>query len=96
MKCYSRFNRRRFLNKNKIKNNYMGNVFIKKKNTNENKELYRSLLHTNINEKMSYIDEKVDFLDNKLHVLEQHTKANILVISNDIHLLYDRIPPSRK
>lgn len=93
MKHYSRFNRRRFLNKNKIKNNTMGNAFVKNK---KNNELYKSLLETNINEKIIYLDEKLDRLDDKIHVLEQHTKANLIVISNDIHLLYDRLPPSRK
>tara|TARA_R110000737_G_scaffold151845_1_gene181149 strand:+ start:285 stop:500 length:216 start_codon:yes stop_codon:yes gene_type:complete len=71
----------------------MGNAFVKNK---KNNELYKSLLETNINEKIIYLDEKLDRLDDKIHVLEQHTKANLIVISNDIHLLYDRLPPSRK
>tara|TARA_R110002126_G_scaffold291307_1_gene451613 strand:- start:794 stop:1087 length:294 start_codon:yes stop_codon:yes gene_type:complete len=97
MKHYSRFNRRRFINKNKIKNNTMGNVFIKKRKVfnNENTDLYKSLLKTNINEKLIYLEEKLDRLDDKIYVLEQHTKANLIVISNDIHLLYDRLPPKK-
>ena len=70
----------------------MGNIFIKKKE----ETLTQSLLRINIQDKLIYLDEKLDYVDNKIHVLEQHTKANILVISNDIHLLYDRIPPPRK
>lgn len=89
MKHYSRYNRRRFLNKNKIKNITMGNMFNRK--DNETTELYKDLVKTNLHERITDLTEKVDFVDDKIHILEQHTKANLIVISNDIHLLYEKI-----
>ena len=68
----------------------MGNIFIKKRKVfnNENTELYRSLLHSNINEKLSYIEQKLDNLDDDFMVFRTNTDANLKVISSDIHLLY--------
>ena len=68
----------------------MGNAFVKKDN-----HLFHSLMKNDIEDKISYLDQKLDRLDDKIHVLDQHTKANLIVISNDIHLLYDRIPPPK-
>ena len=68
----------------------MGNIFIKRRKefNNKNKELYRSLLHTNINEKLSYLEQKLDNLDNDFLKFRCNTDANLKVISSDIHLLY--------
>ena len=68
----------------------MGNMFTtrKKEFNNKNKELYKSLLHTNINEKLTYIENKLDNLDNDFMVFRCNTDANLKVISSDIHLLY--------
>tara|TARA_R110000787_G_scaffold229955_1_gene337483 strand:+ start:490 stop:753 length:264 start_codon:yes stop_codon:yes gene_type:complete len=80
------YSRRRFLNKNKIKNNSMGNVFVKKEN-----DMYKDLIQSNLNEKIIDLTEKIDFVDDKIHLLEQHTKANLIVISNDVHILYEKL-----
>jgi len=70
----------------------MGNMFLKKTNffNNDNKDLYSSLLHTNINERINYIEDKLDNLDNDFYVFRDNTNANIKVISKDIHLLYTK------
>ena len=75
----------------------MGNIFIKKKKVfnDKTKDLYKSLLHTNINEKISYLENKLDNLDDQFYSFRSNTNANLQVISNDIHLLYDRIPPPK-
>ena len=68
----------------------MGNIFERRKKVfnNQNKELYRSLLHNNINEKLSYLEQKLDNLDNDFLIFRSNTDANLKVISSDIHLLY--------
>tara|TARA_R110001606_G_scaffold232898_2_gene380330 strand:+ start:11195 stop:11422 length:228 start_codon:yes stop_codon:yes gene_type:complete len=75
----------------------MGNIFIKKikKKNNDNKDLYKSLIGTNINEKIIYLETKLDNLDNDFYVFQENTKANIFIMSKDIHILYDRIPPPK-
>ena len=92
MKHYSRHNRRRFLNKNKIKNITMGNIF---KKDNEETELHKDLVKSNLHEKIIDLTEKIDFVDDKIHLLEQHTKANLIVISNDVHLLYEKLKKTK-
>ena len=71
----------------------MGNVFIKKSPTHEfiNKDLNKSLLLDNLIERITYIENKIDDIDAKVWMLESHTTANIKVISNDIHILYEKI-----
>ena len=93
MKFNSRINRRRFLNKNKIKNITMGNTL---KKNNQPTDLYKDLMISNLNEKIIDLTEKIDFVDDKIHLLEQNTKANLIVISNDIHLLYEKIKKNTK
>jgi hypothetical protein len=93
MKHYSRQNRRRFLNKNKIKNITMGNIF---KKDNEATELYKDLVKSNLHERIIDLTEKIDFVDDKIHLLEQHTKANLIVISNDVHILYEKLKKNTK
>mgnify|MGYP003628490574 CR=1 FL=1 len=68
----------------------MGNMFNKRRKyfNNDNTDLYKSLLHTNINEKITYIENKLDNLDNDFMVFKCNTEANLKVISSDIHLLY--------
>lgn len=93
MKFNSRINRRRFLNKNKIKIITMGNTL---KKNNQPTDLYKDLMISNLNEKIIDLTEKIDFVDDKIHLLEQNTKANLIVISNDIHLLYEKIKKNTK
>tara|TARA_R110000764_G_scaffold819_1_gene3170 strand:+ start:247 stop:528 length:282 start_codon:yes stop_codon:yes gene_type:complete len=93
MKYNSRINRRRFLNKNKIKIITMGNTL---KKNNQPTDLYKDLMISNLNEKIIDLTEKIDFVDDKIHLLEQNTKANLIVISNDIHLLYEKIKKNTK
>ena len=93
MKYNSRINRRRFLNKNKIKIITMGNTLQK---NNQPTDLYKDLMISNLNEKIIDLTEKIDFVDDKIHLLEQNTKANLIVISNDIHLLYEKIKKNTK
>ena len=52
-------------------------------------------MKSDIQERLRYLEDKIDNIDDMLHKLEQHTKANLIVISHDIHLLYDRLPPSK-
>ena len=64
----------------------MGNIFIKKKKVfnHESKDLYKSLLHTNLNEKLNYIEEKLENLDNDFYVFRSNTDANLKIISSDL------------
>jgi hypothetical protein len=76
----------------------MGNIFIAKtkKATNANNTLNRSLLSDNLTEKIIYLENKVDMLDDKVFILEQHTKANLEVMSSDIHDLHQRLVDLKK
>ena len=78
----------------------MGNIFIafKKKDppafevrSTANKDLYKSLINTNIDEKIIYLENKIDELDNKLWTLDNNVIANMTVMSADIHSLYKKI-----
>ena len=71
----------------------MGNIFIKKSPTHEfkNKDLNRSLLRQNIIERLEYLEDKIDNLDAMIYQLEANSTANLKVISNDIHVLYQKI-----
>ena len=71
----------------------MGNIFIKKSPTHEfkNKDLSKSLLHQSIIERIEYLEEKLDNLDAMIFQVEANSTANLKVISNDIHLLYQKI-----
>jgi hypothetical protein len=77
----------------------MGNIFLKattKSATNANNSLNRSLLHSELIEKIIYLENKVDMLDDKVFILEQHTKANLEVMSSDIHQLHQRLVDLKK
>ena len=67
----------------------MGNAFVRSKNQNSKSTnvLSRSLLSENILDQIRYLNDKLDIIDDKIFVLEQHTKANLEVMSSDIHLL---------
>ena len=65
----------------------MGNIFNKNKNIN-NDDLYQSLLKTNLEVKLSYLENKLDNLDNDFYVFRSNTNANIKVISKDINALF--------
>ena len=71
----------------------MGNIFIKKSPTYEfiNQDLNRSLLIDSLIERLTQIENKVDNLDAKIWQVEANSTANLKVISNDIHLLYEKI-----
>ena len=69
----------------------MGNIQFKK-----DSKLTKSLLHSKLNEKIIDLTEKIDFVDDKVHLLEQNTKANLIVISNDVHLLYEKLKKNTK
>tara|TARA_R110001632_G_scaffold185402_1_gene305661 strand:- start:281 stop:505 length:225 start_codon:yes stop_codon:yes gene_type:complete len=71
----------------------MGNIFIKKSSTEEfkNKDLNRSLLRQSILERLEYLEEKLDNLDAMIYQVEANSTANLKVISNDVHLLYQHI-----
>jgi hypothetical protein len=65
----------------------MGNVFLqlkeKKKADANTSNLTNSLLHYTMIEKYDQLEERV-------FILEQHTKANLEVMSADIHVLHQR------
>lgn len=67
----------------------MGNIF--KHEPIKNDTLYRSLLETQLIERVDYLENKLDELDAKLWSLESNTQANIKVMSKDIHTLYEKI-----
>ena len=71
----------------------MGNVFLRTKNQNSKStnSLSRSLLSENLIEQIRYLNDKLDMLDDKLFVMEAHTRANLEVISSDIHLLNKKL-----
>tara|TARA_R110001599_G_scaffold6754_4_gene33781 strand:+ start:2602 stop:2826 length:225 start_codon:yes stop_codon:yes gene_type:complete len=71
----------------------MGNIFIKKSSTEEfkNKDLSRSLLRQSILERLEYLEEKLDNLDAMIYQVEANSTANLKVISNDVHLLYQHV-----
>jgi hypothetical protein len=76
----------------------MGNVFIRSKSQNSKSTnvLSRSLLSENILDQIRYLNDKLDIIDDKIWVLEAHTKANMEVMSNDIHLLNKKINEIKK
>ena len=76
----------------------MGNVFIRPKNQNSKSTnvLSRSLLSENILDQIRYLNDKLDIIDDKIWVLEAHFKANMEVMSNDIHLLNKKINEIKK
>ena len=65
----------------------MGNIFEKPRNI-KNKDLYKSLIETNLTERLLYIENKIDNLDAKVWALEANTQANLKVMSADIHDLH--------
>ena len=67
----------------------MGNIF--KPEPIKNPDLYKSLIETNLIEKIIYLENKFDELDAKMWSLESNTQANIKVMSKDIHSLYEKI-----
>ena len=72
----------------------MGNVFIKSKTksaTNANNSLNRSLLHSELIEKINYLESKLDNLDNDFYVYREITNANIKIMSADLHDLHQRL-----
>ena len=68
----------------------MGNIFEKPRNI-KNKDLYKSLIETNLTERLLYLENKIDNLDAKVWALEGNTEANLKVMSADIHDLHVRI-----
>ena len=56
----------------------------------KNDTLYRSLIESNIIERLIYLENKLDDLDAKVWSLEAKTQANIKVLSKDIHTLYEK------
>ena len=70
----------------------MGNILkAKTKRAHANNSLNRSLLSENLIEQIRYLNDKLDMLDDKLFVMEAHTRANLEVISSDIHLLNKKL-----
>ena len=76
----------------------MGNILkVKTKwTTNANNSLNRSLLSEDLIEKMIYLEHKVDMLDDKVFILEANTKANLKVMSSDLHQLHQRLVDLKK
>ena len=76
----------------------MGNVFVRSKNQNSKSTnvLSRSLLSENILDQIRYLNDKLDIIDDKIWLLEANTKANMEVMSNDIHLLNKKINEIKK
>ena len=77
----------------------MGNVFLKartKSATNATNSLNRSLLHSELIEKINYLENKIDMLDDKVYVLEGNTQANLKVLSSDVHQLHQRLIDLKK
>ena len=67
----------------------MGNIFIKKSPTEQFKN--KDLIRESILERLEYLENKIDNLDALIYQLEANSTANLKVISNDIHLLYQKI-----
>ena len=77
----------------------MGNIFLKattKSATNANKSLNRSLLHSELIEKIIYLEDKLDNLDNDFYVYREITNANIKIMSADLHDLHQRLVDLKK
>ena len=76
----------------------MGNFLTAKTKwaTNANNKLNRSLLSEDLIEKMIYLENKLDMLDDKLFVMEQHTQANLKILSSDVHHLHQRLVDLKK
>jgi hypothetical protein len=70
----------------------MGNIFIKKKKNIKNEDLYKSLLSTNLGEKMIYLETKLDNLDEDFYSFRNKTDANLQVMSKDIHTIFMKMP----
>mgnify|MGYP003658107523 CR=1 FL=1 len=70
----------------------MGNIFIKKKKNIKNEDLYKSLLYSNLGERIVYIENKLDNLDEDFYVFRGRTDANLQVISKDIHAMFIKLP----
>ena len=70
----------------------MGNsIFTKSPTYLFNKDLTKSMLQDNIEERLLYIENKIDILDAHIWKLEGNTKANLEVISSDLNDLYSQI-----
>tara|TARA_R110000823_G_C15583049_1_gene463286 strand:- start:252 stop:467 length:216 start_codon:yes stop_codon:yes gene_type:complete len=70
----------------------MGNIFIKKKKNIKNEDLYKSLLYSNLGERIVYIENKLDNLDEDFYVFRGKTDANLQVMSKDIHAMFMKLP----
>ncbi len=70
----------------------MGNIFIKKKKNIKNEDLYKSLLYSNLGERLVYIENKLDNLDEDFYVFRGKTDANLQVMSKDIHAMFIKLP----
>tara|TARA_R110000765_G_scaffold7374_2_gene24080 strand:+ start:454 stop:669 length:216 start_codon:yes stop_codon:yes gene_type:complete len=70
----------------------MGNIFIKKKKNIKNEDLYKSLLYSNLGERIVYIENKLDNLDEDFYVFRGRTDANLQVMSKDIHAMFIKLP----
>lgn len=67
----------------------MGNIF--KTEPIKNHDLYKSLIESDIIQKLNYLENKIDELDAKIWALESKTQANIKVLSKDIHTIHHKI-----
>ena len=78
----------------------MGNIFVghktKSANNATNSDLNKSLLHSELIEKIIYLESKIDMLDDKVYVLEGNTQANLKVLSSDVHQLHQRLVDFKK
>ena len=78
----------------------MGNVFVghktKSANNATNSDLNKSLLHSELIEKINYLEEKLDNLDNDFYVYREITNANIKIMSADLHQLHQRLVDFKK
>ena len=70
----------------------MGNIFIKKKKNIKNEDIYKSLLYSNLVERLVYIENKLDNLDEDFYVFRGKTDANLQVMSKDIHAMFIKLP----
>ena len=64
----------------------MGNIFLKS-TAHSNNKLFKSLIETNLEERIRYLEEKLENLDNDFFVFRGNTNANIQVMSKDITYL---------
>ena len=66
----------------------MGNIFLKSKTNHKIiNDLHQSLIITNLEERVRYLEDKLDNLDNDFYTFRGKTNANIKVMSQDIHIL---------